>query len=139
MELWIEKKNYLILCNGYWSVLDFLLFSAILVHRWLPGSRNLKKLVHLGLQGVALACGIFGIWTRFHGKDGFVANFYSLHSWMGLFCIFLFASQVHFQLFSFPISFVELFSVFPLLFYLFFFSNSENYSLFFFPLRNCIN
>ncbi|KAH7516598.1 hypothetical protein FEM48_Zijuj10G0152100 [Ziziphus jujuba var. spinosa] len=76
-------------------VIGFILISgeAILVHRWLPGSRSLKKSVHLCLQGVALASGIFGIWTRFQGQDGIVANFYSLHSWMGLICIFLFGAQ----------------------------------------------
>lgn len=68
---------------------------AILVHRWLPGSRNLKKSVHLCLQGLALASGIFGIWTKFHSQDGVVANFYSLHSWMGLICISLFGTQVY--------------------------------------------
>ncbi|KAG5060001.1 hypothetical protein JHK87_001030 [Glycine soja] len=61
--------------------------------RWLPGSRGLKKLVHLWLQGVALASGIFGIWTKFQGKDGIVANFYSLHSWMGLASVSLFGAQ----------------------------------------------
>ncbi|XP_052199538.1 probable transmembrane ascorbate ferrireductase 4 [Diospyros lotus] len=76
-------------------VIGFILISgeAILVHRWLPGSRNLKKSVHLWLQGVALASGIFGIWTKFHVNDGIVANFFSLHSWMGLVCVFLFAAQ----------------------------------------------
>ncbi|XP_021910428.1 probable transmembrane ascorbate ferrireductase 4 [Carica papaya] len=67
--------------------------EAILIHRWFPGSRNLKKSVHLCLQGVALACGVFGIWTKFHGENGIVANFYSLHSWMGLICICLFGAQ----------------------------------------------
>lgn len=76
-------------------VIGFIILSgeAILVHRWLPGSRNMKKTVHLGMQGVALAIGVFGIWTKFHGKDGVVANFYSLHSWMGLICVLLFALQ----------------------------------------------
>ncbi|KAJ6901205.1 cytochrome B561 family protein [Populus alba x Populus x berolinensis] len=41
----------------------------------------------------ALACGIFGIWTKFHGNDGIVSNFFSLHSWMGLICISLFGAQ----------------------------------------------
>ncbi|XP_019054253.1 PREDICTED: probable transmembrane ascorbate ferrireductase 4 isoform X2 [Nelumbo nucifera] len=67
--------------------------EAILVHRWLPGSRNLKKSVHLCLQGVAVASGVFGIWTKFHGEKGIVENFYSLHSWMGLICMFLFGAQ----------------------------------------------
>ncbi|KAJ6312478.1 hypothetical protein OIU76_011769 [Salix suchowensis] len=76
-------------------VIGFILISgeAILVHRWLPGSRGFKKSVHLCLQGLALACGIFGIWTKFHGNDGIVANFFSLHSWMGLICISLFGAQ----------------------------------------------
>ncbi|KAF9626078.1 hypothetical protein IFM89_030746 [Coptis chinensis] len=76
-------------------VIGFILISgeAILVHRWLPGSRSLKKSVHLCLQGVALACGIFGIWTKFYGENGIVANFYSLHSWMGLICVSLFGAQ----------------------------------------------
>ncbi|XP_017970738.1 PREDICTED: probable transmembrane ascorbate ferrireductase 4 [Theobroma cacao] len=76
-------------------VIGFILISgeAILIHRWLPGSRNLKKSVHLCLQGLALGSGVFGIWTKFHGKDGIVANFYSLHSWMGLICVCLFAAQ----------------------------------------------
>ncbi|PON87028.1 Cytochrome b561 and DOMON domain-containing protein [Trema orientale] len=76
-------------------VIGFILISgeAILVHRWLPGSTNLKKSVHLCLQGLALACGIFGIWTKFQGENGIVANFYSLHSWMGLICMSLFCAQ----------------------------------------------
>lgn len=69
--------------------------AAILIHRWLPGSRSLKKSAHLCLQGVALASGIVGIWTKFQGKKGIVANFYSLHSWMGLICILLFGAQVN--------------------------------------------
>ncbi|XAR65376.1 Ascorbate ferrireductase (transmembrane) [Bertholletia excelsa] len=76
-------------------VIGFIVISgeAILIHRWLPGSRNLKKSAHLCLQGVALACGIFGIWTKFQGGEGIVANFFSLHSWMGLICISLFGAQ----------------------------------------------
>ncbi|KAL5124965.1 putative transmembrane ascorbate ferrireductase 4 [Glycine soja] len=57
-------------------------------------SKGLNKLVHLWLQGVALASGIFWIWRKFQGKDGIVANFYSLHSWMGLASVSLFRPQV---------------------------------------------
>ncbi|PSR91212.1 Transmembrane ascorbate ferrireductase [Actinidia chinensis var. chinensis] len=89
-----EDLIYAVL-HPLFMVIGFILISgeAILVHRWLPGSRNLKKSVHLCLQGVALACGIFGIWTKFQGQDGIVANFFSLHSWMGLICISLFGAQ----------------------------------------------
>ncbi|KAL7132551.1 hypothetical protein ABFS83_12G082000 [Erythranthe nasuta] len=84
-------------------VIGFIVVSgeAILVHKWLPGSRNLKKLVHLCLQGLALGCGIFGIWTKFHGQNGVVANFYSLHSWMGLICVTMFGAQWVFGFVSF--------------------------------------
>ncbi|CAI0458932.1 unnamed protein product [Linum tenue] len=77
-------------------VIGFILVSgeAILVHRWLPCSRNGKKLAHLGLQGVALSCGVFGVWTIFHVRKGIMGNFLSLHSWLGLICISLFAAQV---------------------------------------------
>lgn len=86
----------------YFQKFNFFFFVAILVHRWLPGSRNLKKSVHLCLQGLALACGIFGIWTKFHSSDGIVANFYSLHSWMGLICVSLFGAQVFLLHIVFP-------------------------------------
>ncbi|GAV77472.1 Cytochrom_B561 domain-containing protein [Cephalotus follicularis] len=84
-------------------VIGFIVISgeAILVHRWLLVSRNVKKSVHLCLQGVALASGVCGIWTKFHGKDGIVANFYSLHSWMGLICVCLFGIQWLMGFFSF--------------------------------------
>ncbi|KAL8153252.1 hypothetical protein V2J09_011012 [Rumex salicifolius] len=72
--------------------------EAILIHRWLPGSRNMKKSAHLCMQGLALASGVLGIWTKFRGKNGIVANFYTLHSWMGLICMILFVTQVCFTL-----------------------------------------
>ncbi|KAJ0441012.1 putative cytochrome b561/Cytochrome b reductase 1 [Helianthus annuus] len=60
-------------------------YAAILVHRWLPGSRKKKKWVHLWLQGVALATGIFGIWTKFQGTEGEACSYncschYASHS-----------------------------------------------------------
>ncbi|KAI3994595.1 hypothetical protein MKX01_028339 [Papaver californicum] len=61
-------------------VIGFVLISgeAILVHKWCPGSRNLKKLVHLTMQGVALASGTFGIWTNFHLEKGWFMGFFSI-------------------------------------------------------------
>ncbi|RZC74789.1 hypothetical protein C5167_050266 [Papaver somniferum] len=75
-------------------VIGFVLISG-------EGSRNSKKLVHLTMQGVALASGTFGIWTKFYLERGVLSNFYSLHSWMGLMCISLFAAQWLMGFFSF--------------------------------------
>ncbi|RZC60174.1 hypothetical protein C5167_021926 [Papaver somniferum] len=49
-------------------VIGFVIISgeAILVHKCCPGSKNLKKLVHLTMQEVALASGIFGIRANFY-------------------------------------------------------------------------
>ncbi|CAA7036343.1 unnamed protein product [Microthlaspi erraticum] len=76
-------------------VIGFIFVSgeAILIHRWLPGSRKTKKAVHLWLQGVALVSALFGIWTKFHSQLGFFSNFYSLHSWIGLLSVSLFSAQ----------------------------------------------
>ncbi|CAN6873068.1 unnamed protein product [Brassica oleracea] len=76
-------------------VIGFILVSgeAILIHRWLPGSKKTKKAVHLLLQGVALVSAVFGMWTKFHYESGIFSNFYSLHSWMGLLSVSLFAIQ----------------------------------------------
>ncbi|KFK44554.1 hypothetical protein AALP_AA1G271700 [Arabis alpina] len=76
-------------------VIGFILVSgeAILIHRWLPGSRKTKKAVHLWLQGVALVSAMVGIWTKFKSQLGIFSNFYSLHSWMGLLSVSLFTAQ----------------------------------------------
>lgn len=77
-------------------VIGFILLSgeAILAHKWVSScSRNTRKFAHLSLQGVALGFGLFGIWAKFKGRIGILANFYSLHSWMGLLCVVLFAFQ----------------------------------------------
>ncbi|RZC66843.1 hypothetical protein C5167_010545 [Papaver somniferum] len=84
-----------------YSVLHYLVMVIGFVLISGEGSRNLKKLVHLTMQGVALASGIFGIWANFHLQKGVLSNFYSLHSWMGLICISLFAAQWLMGLFSF--------------------------------------
>ncbi|KAJ0985743.1 hypothetical protein J5N97_004099 [Dioscorea zingiberensis] len=77
-------------------VIGFILLSgeAILAHRWLRGwSPAARKSMHLGMQGAALGFGLLGIWAKFKAGVGILTNFYSLHSWMGLACVSLFAAQ----------------------------------------------
>ncbi|CAN1241252.1 Transmembrane ascorbate ferrireductase 2 [Linum perenne] len=67
----------------------------MLAYKTISGTKNLKKLVHLGLQFLALCLSLIGVWAalKFHNDKG-IDNFYSLHSWLGLACIFLFSIQV---------------------------------------------
>ncbi|KAI6700364.1 hypothetical protein NL676_014688 [Syzygium grande] len=74
----------LILLNG----------EAILAYKTFPGTKSFRKLVHLTLQFLALCLSIVGLWAawKFHIDKG-IDNFYSLHSWLGLACLFLFSIQ----------------------------------------------
>ncbi|URE26107.1 B561 family [Musa troglodytarum] len=79
-------------------VIGFILFGGegILAHRWGVGlgwARGPRKAAHLWLQGAALGFGVAGLLTKFKGNKGVLANFHSLHSWMGLLCLLLFAAQ----------------------------------------------
>lgn len=67
----------------------------MLAYKSVSGTKSFKKLVHLSLQFVALCLSIVGIWAalKFHNDKG-IDNFYSLHSWLGLACLFLFSLQV---------------------------------------------
>lgn len=53
------------------------------------------KLTHLILHGIATVLGVFGIYCafKFHNESG-IANLYSLHSWLGIATISLYAIQV---------------------------------------------
>ncbi|CAN1264818.1 Transmembrane ascorbate ferrireductase 1 [Linum perenne] len=69
--------------------------EAIISYKSLPLKKEAKKLAHLILHGVALVLGIIGIYTafKFHNESGF-PNMYSLHSWLGIIVISLYAIQV---------------------------------------------
>ncbi|CAN1158823.1 Transmembrane ascorbate ferrireductase 1 [Linum perenne] len=68
--------------------------EAIISYKSLPLKKEAKKLAHLILHGVALVLGIIGIYTafKFHNESGF-PNMYSLHSWLGIIVISLYAIQ----------------------------------------------
>ncbi|XP_021815713.1 probable transmembrane ascorbate ferrireductase 2 [Prunus avium] len=74
----------LILLNG----------EAMLAYKTVSGTKSFKKLVHLTLQFIAFCLSIIGVWAalKFHNDKG-IDNFYSLHSWLGLACLFLFTLQ----------------------------------------------
>ncbi|XP_052195836.1 transmembrane ascorbate ferrireductase 2 [Diospyros lotus] len=68
--------------------------EAMLAFKTVSGTKSYKKLVHLSLQFLALCLSIIGVWAalKFHIDKG-IDNFYSLHSWLGLACLFLFCIQ----------------------------------------------
>lgn len=73
--------------------------AAMLAYKTVSGTKSFKKLVHLTLQFIAFCLSIIGVWAalKFHNDKG-IDNFYSLHSWLGLACLFFFTLQVPSQL-----------------------------------------
>ncbi|KAF7820012.1 putative transmembrane ascorbate ferrireductase 2 [Senna tora] len=74
----------LILING----------EGMLAYKTISGTKNFKKVVHLTLQFLSLILSLIGIWAawKFHNDKG-IDNFYSLHSWLGMACFWLFFIQ----------------------------------------------
>uniref|UniRef100_A0A7N0UQY0 ascorbate ferrireductase (transmembrane) n=1 Tax=Kalanchoe fedtschenkoi TaxID=63787 RepID=A0A7N0UQY0_KALFE len=68
--------------------------EAIISYKALPLTKQTKKVIHLVLHAVALILGAIGIYTAFkyHNESG-IANLYSLHSWIGIGVISLYAIQ----------------------------------------------
>ncbi|KAL6629399.1 hypothetical protein ACP70R_029164 [Stipagrostis hirtigluma subsp. patula] len=79
--------------------------EATLSYRSLPVSRDARKKVHLALHAAGLAVGILGVYAvfKFHVESG-IPNLYSLHSWLGIATITLYALQwlAGFLAFFFP-------------------------------------
>ncbi|XP_042503591.1 probable ascorbate-specific transmembrane electron transporter 1 [Macadamia integrifolia] len=68
--------------------------EAIISHKSVPFSKGLKKLIHLTLHAIALIFGIIGTYAAFkYHHECSAPNLFSLHSWMGIGVIFLYAIQ----------------------------------------------
>ncbi|MFS7927322.1 putative ascorbate ferrireductase (transmembrane) [Helianthus anomalus] len=65
--------------------------EAMLAYKTVSGKKGFKKLLHLTLQFLTLVLGAIGLWAAYNDRG--IDNFYTLHSWLGLACIFLFAIQ----------------------------------------------
>ncbi|KAK8994878.1 hypothetical protein V6N11_045946 [Hibiscus sabdariffa] len=88
--LGLEKKKY----RFDFSSMQYLIDAAMLAYKTVPGTRSFKKFVHLTIQCLAFILSTIGVWAalKFHNDKG-IENFYSLHSWLGLACLFLFGIQ----------------------------------------------
>eukprot|EP01018_Ginkgo_biloba_P013115 Gb_10110 [translate_table: standard] len=90
------NKSLIFNVHPVFMLIGFIFISseAILAYKVIPGTHNYRKAVHSSLQAVALALGIVGLYAvfKYHNESGIV-NLYSLHSWLGLGTICLFAIQ----------------------------------------------
>ncbi|XP_071739483.1 probable ascorbate-specific transmembrane electron transporter 2 [Rutidosis leptorrhynchoides] len=79
------------------TILGFIVFSgeAILTYKAIPASRPVLKLIHFIFHLIALTTGILGVYAvfKFHNEVA-IAHMYTLHSWIGLSTICLFALQL---------------------------------------------
>lgn len=98
------NKNLIFNLHPVFMVIGFIIFGgeAIMSYRGLPFSKDVKKLIHLILHACAVVLGAVGIYAAFknHNESG-IPNLYSLHSWLGLGTIILYAIQWIFGLIAF--------------------------------------
>ncbi|KAE8708038.1 putative transmembrane ascorbate ferrireductase 2 [Hibiscus syriacus] len=91
-----DDKDLIFNVHPVLMVIGLLLLNgeAMLAYKTVPGTKSFKKLVHLTVQCFAFILSIIGVWAalKFHNDRG-IENFYSLHSWLGLACLFLFGIQ----------------------------------------------
>ncbi|ONK71464.1 uncharacterized protein A4U43_C04F8930 [Asparagus officinalis] len=90
------NKNLIFNIHPVLMLIGFIILGgeAIMSYRGLPWSKEVKKLIHLILHGIAIVLGAVGIYAafKFHNESG-IANLYSLHSWLGLGTICLYGIQ----------------------------------------------
>lgn len=91
-----ENKDLIFNVHPVLMVISLVLLNgeAMLAYKTVSGTKNFKKSVHLFLQFLAFFLSLIGLWAawKFHVDKG-IDNFYSLHSWLGLACLFLFGIQ----------------------------------------------
>ncbi|CAA0828352.1 Probable transmembrane ascorbate ferrireductase 2 [Striga hermonthica] len=91
-----ENKDQIFNVHPVLMVVSLVLLNgeAMLAYKTVSGTKSFKKLVHLSLQFLAFCLSAIGLWAawKFHIDKG-IDNFYSLHSWLGLSCLLLFAVQ----------------------------------------------
>ncbi|KAH9605831.1 hypothetical protein KSS87_000908 [Heliosperma pusillum] len=96
LALFSDNKPLIFNVHPVLMVISLVLLNgeALLAYKAVPGTKRFKKLIHLTLQLMALLLALIGVWAvwKFHSKKG-VDHLYTLHSWLGLACVFLFTIQ----------------------------------------------
>ncbi|XP_019451102.1 PREDICTED: probable transmembrane ascorbate ferrireductase 2 [Lupinus angustifolius] len=96
IALFSDNKDLIFNVHPLLMVIGLVLINGegMLAYKTISGTKNFKKTVHLTLQFLSLILSLIGLWAawKFHVDKG-IDNFYSLHSWLGLACLFLFSIQ----------------------------------------------
>ncbi|CAL0321686.1 unnamed protein product [Lupinus luteus] len=96
IALFSDNKDLIFNVHPVLMVIGLILINGegMLAYKTISGTKNFKKTVHLTLQFLSLILSLIGLWAawKFHVDKG-IDNFYSLHSWLGLACLFLFSIQ----------------------------------------------
>ncbi|CAI9763332.1 unnamed protein product [Fraxinus pennsylvanica] len=91
-----DNKDLIFNVHPVLMVISLVLLNgeAMLAYKTVSGTKKFKKSVHLCLQFLSFCLSVIGVWAalKFHNDKG-IDNFYSLHSWLGLACLFLFGIQ----------------------------------------------
>ncbi|KAL0682387.1 hypothetical protein Bca4012_049234 [Brassica carinata] len=68
--------------------------EAIISYKSLPFEKRVNKLIHLVFHAIAIILGILGIYAAFkHHNEKHIPNLYTIHSWVGIGVIVLYALQ----------------------------------------------
>ncbi|KAJ6738763.1 CYTOCHROME B561-RELATED [Salix koriyanagi] len=96
LALLSDNKDLIFNVHPVLMVIGLVLLNGegMLAYKTVSGTKSFKKSVHLTLQCLAFCLSLIGLWAalKFHNDKG-IDNFYSLHSWLGLACLLLFAIQ----------------------------------------------
>lgn len=97
LALEAQNKNLIFNVHPVLMLIGYIILGseAIMIYKVFPNlNHDTAKLTHLILHAIAIVLGAFGIYCAFkYHNDSGIANLYSLHSWLGIGTIALYAIQ----------------------------------------------
>ncbi|CAH9069854.1 unnamed protein product [Cuscuta europaea] len=90
------NKNLIFNLHPVLMLIGFIILGgeAIMSYKAFPLKQEVQKVIHLSLHAVALVFGIVGICAAFKNhNESNIPNLYSLHSWIGIGVVVLYAIQ----------------------------------------------
>ncbi|XP_065854966.1 probable ascorbate-specific transmembrane electron transporter 1 [Euphorbia lathyris] len=90
--------------HTFLMVVGFIVMAGegVMAYKTVPGKRRVQKAIHLTLHTIAVVGGVLGVYTAFKFKHEIGSkDMITLHSWLGISAISLFALQWLLGVFSF--------------------------------------